>query len=126
VTGRPVLILAGLLGMALMLLGVAHGLTGGAAMIALGLLFSLAPGPLTAEVGQAIPARMRAVVFGWYSGASYAAMTVAPWLAGWLRDATGAPSAPLLLAAALSLAAVGAYVLAVSGRPMRRRVVSAA
>ncbi len=69
----------------------------------------MAPGPLTAQVGQATPAAARAVVFRWYSAGSYAAMTISPWLAGELRDSTGDARAPLFFAAALSLVVLIPY-----------------
>lgn len=109
--GRRAAVIAGLLATAGFLVIVAT--SGGAAiiLIGVGLAFSAAPGPLTAQLGQATPPSARAVVFGWYSAGSYTAMTIAPWLAGWLRDATGEARAPLLFAAALSLTAVGPYAL---------------
>lgn len=81
-------------------------------LLALGLAFALAPGPLTAQVGQATPAAARAVVFGWYSAGSYAAMSVSPWAAGVLRDASGDARAPLFFAAALSLGVLIPYLAA--------------
>ncbi|HET6183367.1 MAG TPA: MFS transporter [Acetobacteraceae bacterium] len=115
--GRPAAVLVGMVGAAFVLGLVARGASGAFAMIVLGLVFAAAPGPLTAQLGQAVPAHARAVVFGWYSTGSYAAMTLATWLAGWVRDATGAPAAPLTLAAALSLLALAPYALTVRPRP---------
>ncbi len=115
--GRPAAVLVGMVGAAFVLGLVARGASGACAMIVLGLVFAAAPGPLTAQLGQAVPAHARAVVFGWYSTGSYAAMTLATWLAGWVRDATGAPAAPLTLAAALSLLALAPYALTVRPRP---------
>lgn len=78
-------------------------------LIATGLTFALYPAALTAQVGAATPPTARGVVFGWYSGASYIGLTVSPWLAGILRDATGDPAAPIWLAAALLAAFLPAY-----------------
>lgn len=96
--------------------------TGGAIllMVLLGLAFAVAPGSLTAQLGQATPAASRAVVFGWYSAGSYAAMTVAPPIAGWLRDLTNAAGAPIVFAAACSFAALASYALMIAGVPARR------
>jgi MFS family permease len=83
----------------------------------LGLACALAPGPLTAQVGHATPAAARAVVFGWYSAGSYAAMTVSPWIAGVLRDASGDARAPLFFAAALSLGILVPYAVVLRSLP---------
>jgi MFS family permease len=79
------------------------------ALLALGTAFAIAPAPLTAQVGQATPSGARAIVFGWYSGAAFLGMTIAPWLAGIMRDLTGQPAAPLLFAAALMLGVLPLY-----------------
>jgi MFS family permease len=64
---------------------------------------------LTAQVGEATPQAARGEVFGWYSGASYVGLTVSPWMAGALRDATGNPAAPIYLAAAVLALLLPAY-----------------
>jgi MFS family permease len=79
------------------------------ALVALGLAFAIAPGPLTAQVGLATPPAARAVVFGWYSGTAFLGMTVGPWIAGIIRDATGDAAAPLLFAAMLALMMLPLY-----------------
>ncbi|HET8996728.1 MAG TPA: MFS transporter [Acetobacteraceae bacterium] len=109
--GRRAAVMLGLTLTAAMLLLIGSGITMGMALAAFGIAFSLAPGPLTAQLGQAMPLRARAVVFGWYSACSYGAMTVGPWVAGWLRDSTGDPRAPLLFAAAVMLLALAPYAL---------------
>ena len=111
VLGRRGSVMLGLTLTAAMLLLIGSGITMGMALVALGIAFSLVPGPLTAQLGQATPLRARAVVFGWYSACSYGAMTVGPWAAGWLRDTTADPRAPLLFAAALTLLALVPYAL---------------
>ncbi len=109
ILGRSAAVVIGVLGTAALMVAVV--LTGGAVpvLLAFGLVFAMAPGPLTAQVGQATPAAARAVVFGWYSAGSYAAMTVSPWLAGVLRDNSGDARTPLFFAAALSLGALVPY-----------------
>lgn len=72
-----------------------------AVLVGAGLTFALFPAALTAQVGEATPPAARGVVFGWYSGASYVGLTITPWIAGALRDATGNPAAPIWLAAVL-------------------------
>jgi len=109
--GRRSSVVLGLTLTAAMLLLIGSGITMPAALVAFGIAFSLAPGPLTAQLGQATPPEARAVVFGWYSACSYGAMTVGPWLAGWLRDFTADPRTPLLFAAAASLLALVPYAL---------------
>jgi len=77
-------------------------------LVATGLTYALFPAALTAQVGEATPPAARGVVFGWYSGASYVGLTIFPWLAGALRDATSSASAPIFLAAGL----LGSFLLA--------------
>jgi MFS-type transporter involved in bile tolerance (Atg22 family) len=86
-------------------------------LLALGLVSAMAPGPLTAQLGQATPAAARAVVFGRYSAGSYAAMTVSPWIAGVLRDMSGDARAPLFFAAALSLGILVPYAVVLRSLP---------
>jgi MFS family permease len=78
-------------------------------LVACGLAFALFPAALTAQVGQATPPAARGVVFGWYSGASYVGLSLVPWLAGVLRDASGQPSAPIFLASLFLVAMLPAY-----------------
>lgn len=80
-----------------------------ALLIAAGLTFALFPAVLTAQVAEATPPAQRCVVFGWYSGASYAGLAVFPWIAGALRDATDSAAAPIFLAAAIFGAFLPAY-----------------
>ena len=78
-------------------------------LIGIGLSYALFPAALTAQVGEATPQAARGEVFGWYSGASYVGLTVSPWMAGALRDATGNPAAPIYLAAAVLALLLPAY-----------------
>lgn len=102
--GRPAAVFLGAIATGGLLLAVAP--TGGAvwALVLLGVAYAIPPGALTAQVGEATPARARALVFGWYSAGSYLGLTVAPWVAGRLRDVTLDANAPLLFGAALMLA----------------------
>ncbi|HUZ62333.1 MAG TPA: MFS transporter [Acetobacteraceae bacterium] len=119
--GRRVAVIVGCLATAGLLAVVVA--TGGplVALFALGLVFALVPGPLTAQLGQATPPTARAMVFGWYSAGSYAAMAVAPWAAGWLRDASADARSPLVLAAALILAALVSYAIMDGAATVARR-----
>ena len=78
-------------------------------LIGIGLSYALFPAALTAQVGEATPPAARGAVFGWYSGASYVGLTVSPWVAGALSDATGNPAAPIYLAAAVLAGLLPAY-----------------
>ncbi len=102
--GRPAAVILGAIATGAMLLVVAP--TGGAiwALILLGIAYAIPPGALTAQVGDATPQPARALVFGWYSAGSYLGLTIAPWIAGRLRDVTADPSAPLIFGAALMFA----------------------
>lgn len=119
--GRKAAVVLGALATAVLLSAVP--LTRGAVpvLLALGLAFAMAPGPLTAQVGQATPPAARAVVFGWYSAGSYAAMTLSPWVAGVLRDASGDARAPLFFAAALGLGILVPYLVALRSLSRTRR-----
>ena len=77
--------------------------------ILLGVSIALMPGALTAQLGAATPQAARARVFGWYSAGSYLAITLIPWLAGALHDASGDARAPVALGAAIMLASLPAY-----------------
>ena len=120
-TGRAAAVIGGMVLMAVLLC--ATPITDGAvpALVALGIAFAIAPGPLTAQVGLATPPAARAVVFGWYSGTAFLGMTVGPWIAGIIRDGTGDAAAPLLFAAVLALTTLplyGGFLRAAS--PLRR------
>jgi MFS family permease len=109
--GRRACVLASLVLTPAVLAAIAMSGAPAVLLLTLGLVFSAAPGPLTAQLGEATPAAARAIVFGWYTAGSYGAMTVAPWIAGWLHDLSGDPRAPLLFAAALGLSALIPYAV---------------
>ena len=122
--GRRASVVLGCLATAALLSVIAGGDGTAPVLIGLGLVYALVPGPLTAQLGQATPPAARAVVFGWYTAGSYAAMTIGPWAAGWLRDVTGDPRSPLLLATGLIVATLAPYaVMNGAAQPGRRAAV---
>lgn len=102
--GRPAAVIAGAIATGTMLLVVAPADGALWALVVLGIAYAIPPGALTAQVGEATPQHARALVFGWYSAGSYVGLTIAPWIAGRLRDVTADPNAPLLFGAALMFA----------------------
>ena len=102
--GRPAAVILGTVATGVMLLAVAPANGAVWVLILLGIAYAIPPGALTAQVGEGTPPAARALVFGWYSAGSYIGLTIAPWIAGRLRDTTGDPNAPLLFGAALMFA----------------------
>lgn len=102
--GRPAAVVLGILATGGMLLSVAPSDGAVAVLVLLGIAYAIPPGALTAQVGEGTPPGARALVFGWYSAGSYVGLTIAPWIAGRLRDATANPNAPLLFGAVLMFA----------------------
>jgi predicted MFS family arabinose efflux permease len=119
--GRPVATVVGcMLGMAGCLVAVVAGLD---AWIALG-LFGLLAGPpaslVMAMVGRALSAPSRAFGMGVHYSIFYGALALLPPLAGFARDATGAPAAPLLAGVGfllIALAALAVYLRLASRSP---------
>ena len=107
--GRTATVILGMVASALLtaLIPLASGAV--PVLVASGLAFALFPAALTAQVGQATPPAARGLVFGWYSGASYVGLSLVPWLAGALRDASDQPSAPIFLASFFLIAMLPAY-----------------
>ena len=103
-TGRPAAVLLGATATGLLMMLVAPAEGAAWLLIPLGIAYAIPPGALTSQVGDATPQPARALVFGWYSAGSYLGVAVTLWLAGRLRDLTGSPNAPLILAGALMLA----------------------
>jgi ABC-type uncharacterized transport system permease subunit len=110
--GRPVATVVGcMLGMAACLAAVVAGLN---PWVCLG-LFGLLAGPpaslVMAMVGRALSAPSRAFGMGVHYTIFYGALALLPALAGYARDATGAPAAPLV--AGVAFLAVALAVLPV-------------
>lgn len=70
-------------------------------LAAIGLLFGPPGGLIMALPGQAAPPERRALAMGVYFTVYYIGMGVVPGFAGFARDVTGSPAAPLWLAAAM-------------------------
>jgi MFS family permease len=128
-TGRPVLQAAlGLAGMAVLPLPLAWlppGVAAGVLLAVLGVVGGLAGTPIFSLVAQVLPPAARALGMGAFYVVFYLAMALAPPLAGWARDASGDPAAPLWVAAACALLALMA-VLAFPRLATRGRVAAAA
>ncbi len=109
-TGRPVLQAAlGLAGMALLPLPLAWlppGLAAAGLLGLLGLVGGLAGTAIFALAPRVLPPAARALGMGAFYVVFYSAMTLAPPLAGWARDASGNPAAPVYVAAACALMAL--------------------
>ena len=99
---------AALLAAALPFAGVGWG---AAILAAHGLLYALPITVFSALPAMAVPPDRRAQGLGVYFIFFYAGCTGFPPLAGWFADAFGGATAPVLLAAALLLAALALYVL---------------
>jgi MFS family permease len=108
--GRRLAVIGGAVITGLLFAAVVGSGGNGVVVLLLGASFALSPGALTAQVGEATPPAFRASVFGWYSGGSYLALAIAPWVAGWLRDATASAAAPMWFGAVLMLAMWPAYL----------------
>ena len=119
--GRPGLV-SGLciLGMGVAVLALAAG-WGPAwlSLIAFGLLSAPPASLIMAMLGRVLSPESRAFGLGVHYTMFYAAVAVVPPLAGWARDATGAPAAPLLVGAAALFVALAAQ--AVLGALLARR-----
>ena len=102
--GRPVAVYVGAVATGVMLLAVAPADGAVAVLVLLGIAYAIPPGALTAQVGEGTPPAARALVFGWYSAGSYVGLTIAPWIAGTLRDVTADPNAPMIFGAVLMFA----------------------
>ncbi len=123
-SGRPVLLAAlGLAGMAVLaplLAWLPPGPAAAALLAALGVVGGLAGTPIFSLAPLVLPPGARALGMGAFYVVFYASMALAPPLAGWARDASGNPAAPIFVAAgcaALALLAVLAFPwLAARGR----------
>lgn len=108
--GRPGLISAGCLaGMAVAVLALAAGVgPPWLALTAFGLLSAPPASLIMAMLGRVLSPESRAFGLGVHYMQFYLAVAAVPPFAGWVRDATGAPSAPLLVAAASLAVALAA------------------
>lgn len=89
-------------------------------LLAIGAVLGLPAGLIVALPAQVLAPAQRAVGMGLFYSVFYAGIGLLSPFAGWVRDFSGAPYAPLLVAAALNLLAVvaiGAFVM------LARRVV---
>lgn len=77
----------------------------------MGIFGGLAPGIIMALPARAVREEVLAPAIGLYFTCNYAGMALLPTAAGWLRDATGQVSAPLLFAAGTLCAALLTFVV---------------
>lgn len=82
-----------------------------ALLAAIGIIFGPLGGLIMALPGQAAPQQRRALVMGVYFTCYYLGMGIVPGLAGFARDATHNPSAPIYVAGSMLLLASAALVL---------------
>lgn len=103
---------------ALSTLSLVQGLAPALTLIAFGLVAGLPAGALMSLTAQAVTPDNRGpglgIFYTWY----YLGMTIAPAIAGWLRDMTGNPAAPVMLVGAMM---VGVALLVNALRLSRRR-----
>lgn len=112
--GRPMLACGFcLLGMAAALLALLAGMPPAVALVAFGLLAGPPASLIMALLGRVLSAESRAFGLGIHYMMFYAGLALLPPLAGWVRDVTGAPAAPIMAAtgflgmALVCLAAIG-------------------
>ncbi len=116
-TGQPMMIsVLCLLGMGASLIAAAHGIAPAVSLALVG-LFAAPPASLVmAMAGRALSPASRGFGMGIFYTQFYAGMALLPALAGWTRDLTGDPGAPLLTGVgflAASLAALVGYARSV-------------
>ena len=87
-------------------LAIADGMAPEAMFIALGIFAGIPGGALLALTAQGVQAQNRGTGLGIFYTYYYIGMAACPPLAGWARDITGNPSAPLLLGIVLIVMAV--------------------
>ena len=91
---------------AVLIVVLAQGIAPVPVAILIGLVVGLPGGALMALSAQAVSASNRGpglgVFYTWY----YVGMTIAPGVAGWIRDQTGQPQAPVLFSASMLLGVV--------------------
>ncbi len=127
--GRQRVLIAGWLLYALIYLGLGMAQTGWhvvGLMIFYGIYYGLAEGAAKAFVADLVPEAQRGTAYGWYNGAVGLAALPASLLAGLLWQGVGSWSgfgvqAPFLFGAALSLAAVGLFLVWLPQREIERQ-----
>lgn len=77
-------------------------------LLTIGLILGLPSGLIVALPARVLQPGQRAVGMGLFYSVFYAGIGLLSPFAGWVRDATGAPAAPILTAAALNLLTVAA------------------
>ena len=99
-TGRPVLVCGMCIGgMGLALLALLNGAPAMPALIAFGFLAAPPASLIMAFLGRVLSPESRAFGIGIHYMMFYGGLALLPPLAGWLRDLTGAPAAPIWAAA---------------------------
>nr|WP_314073445.1 MFS transporter [uncultured Roseococcus sp.] len=118
--GRPMLVMIlCILGMVGALVATAAGAPPWLTLPAFGLLAAPPSSLIMAFAGRVLSAESRAFGMGVHYTVFYLGLALLPPFAGLMRDATGAPAAPLLAAAAflaLSLGALAIYAAAIRGK----------
>jgi MFS family permease len=121
--GRPILVpclfLGGMALFGLLLAAQPSGLAALLVLLGFGLFGGLSATPIFALTAQVLPPAARALGMGAFYTVYYSGMTALPPLAGWARDASGNPAAPILVA----VAACGVAALAVLAFAGLRRAV---
>jgi predicted MFS family arabinose efflux permease len=85
---------------------IAYGLAPEVLCFAFGLIAGIPAGALIALSSEALTAEHRGPGLGIFYTAYYIGMAAGPALAGWTRDASGSPAAPVLVGAAMMLGVV--------------------
>jgi predicted MFS family arabinose efflux permease len=92
----------------------------------IGILLGPAAGLIMVLPGQTAPPERRAPAMGEYFTCYYVGMGVASAIAGFARDATGSPAAPIYVASGMLLAAVVAFPIFTEKGAAERRLAHAA
>ena len=93
------------------LVGLSQGMAPVVLCIAFGLIAGIPAGALVALSSEAVSPDHRGPGLGIFYTGYYIGMTTCPSLAGWVRDASGSPAAPVLLAGAMLVCVIMLVVL---------------
>lgn len=119
-TGRPTaMMVLCLLGMAIALVCAARGIAPGLSLALVGLLAAPPASLVMAMAGKVLSPDSRGFGMGVFYTQFYASLALLPALAGWTRDLTGDPGAPLITGVAFIAVSLGA--LAVYRSAMREQ-----